>query len=256
MKSRVALFVTLVSLVVLALLFTYNCSKLADEANDEIRKDLSIVCQVTGDFSRSDTVEDRVRTLQTLDVGEGTAKGLFDAEGNAIYVSKDGYEQISADGMAMATVDKAVVYQHANPEGKPAIYAIYQYEDGAFLAYAEQKMGILQVLGKNKSLVLLAVIFGLSMVLFAYVLAYMVGRERRVRYSFSWVGASLIRPSCFLASRRRFFSSILSPRNALFTLVSTVVRMASMPEFRFTTAGLFSEEVRSRRFRSTISVLY
>ena len=180
MKSRVALFVTLVSLVVLALLFTYNCSKLADEANDEIRKDLSIVCQVTGDFSRSDTVEDRVRTLQTLDVGEGTAKGLFDAEGNAIYASKDGYERISADGMAMATVDKAVVYQHANPEGKPAIYAIYQYEDGAFLAYAEQKMGILQVLGKNKSLVLLAVIFGLSMVLFAYVLAYMVGRERRV----------------------------------------------------------------------------
>ena len=180
MKSRVALFVTLVSLVVLALLFTYNCSKLADEANDEIRKDLSIVCQVTGDFSRSDTVEDRVRTLQTLNAGEGTAKGLFDAEGNAIYVSKDGYERISADGMAMATVDKAVVYQHANPEGKPALYAIYQYEDGAFLAYAEQKMGILQVLGKNKSLVLLAVIFGLSMVLFAYVLAYMVGRERRV----------------------------------------------------------------------------
>ena len=36
MKSRVTLIVTLISLVALALLFTYNCSKLADETNDEI----------------------------------------------------------------------------------------------------------------------------------------------------------------------------------------------------------------------------
>lgn len=180
MKSRVALIVTLISLVLLALLFTYNCSNLADGANDELRRDLSIVCQVTGNFSRSDTMEDRVRTLQTLEVSEGTVKGLFDADGNAIYVSRDGYDQLSADGMALATVEKAVVYEHTNPEGKPAIYAIYQYEDGAFLAYANQKLGILQVLSQNKSMVLLAVIFGLSMVLFAAVLVYITGRERRV----------------------------------------------------------------------------
>ena len=180
MKSRVALIVTLISLVLLALLFTYNCSKLADEANDELRRDLSIVCQVTGNFSRSDTMEDRVRTLQTIEVSDGTAKGLFDADGKAIYVSRDGYDRLSADGTALATVEKAVVYEHANPEGKPAIYAIYQYEDGAFLAYANQKLGILQVLARNRSLVLLAVIFGLSMVLFAVVLVYMIDRERRV----------------------------------------------------------------------------
>ncbi len=180
MKSRVALIVTLISLVLLALLFTYNCSKLADEANDELRRDLSIVCQVTGNFSCSDTMEDRVRTLQTIEVSDGTAKGLFDADGKAIYVSRDGYDRLSADGTALATVEKAVVYEHANPEGKPAIYAIYQYEDGAFLAYANQKLGILQVLARNRSLVLLAVIFGLSMVLFAVVLVYMIDRERRV----------------------------------------------------------------------------
>ncbi len=180
MKSRVALIVTLISLVLLALLFTYNCSNLADGANDELRRDLSIVCQVTGNFSRSDTMEDRVRTLQTLEVSEGTVKGLFDVDGKAIYVSRDGYDQLSAEGMAFATVEKAVVYEHANPEGKPAIYAIYQYEDGAFLAYANQKLGILQVLSQNKSMVLLAVIFGLSMVLFAAVLVYITGRERRV----------------------------------------------------------------------------
>ena len=133
-----------------------------------------------GFFSRDDTMEDRVRTLQTIEVSDGTAKGLFDADGKAIYVSRDGYDRLSADGTALATVEKAVVYEHANPEGKPAIYAIYQYEDGAFLAYANQKLGILQVLARNRSLVLLAVIFGLSMVLFAVVLVYMIDRERRV----------------------------------------------------------------------------
>ena len=180
MKSRVALIVTLISLVVLALLFTYNCSRLADEANDELRRDLSIVCQVTGDFSHSSTMEDRVRTLKAMNAGEGVAKGLFDAGGNAIYVSRDGYEHLSADGMALATVEQAVVYRHANPEGKSAIYAIYQYEDGEFLAYAKQMMDVWQIMATHKSLVLLAAVFALSMVLFAVVLFYVNGRERRV----------------------------------------------------------------------------
>ena len=180
MKSRVALIVTLISLVILALLFTYNCSKLADEANDELRSDLSIVCRLTGDISRSDTMEDRARSLKAVEVSEGTVKGLYDADGNAIYVSRDGFEQLSDDGRAMATVEETVVYQHADPEGKPAIYAIYQYEDGAFLVYAKRIMDFGQVLAHNRSLVLLAVVFGLSMVLFVCVLAYMIQRERRI----------------------------------------------------------------------------
>ena len=180
MKSRVALIVTLISLVVLALLFTYNCSKIADGANEELRRDLSIVCQVTGNLSREDTMEDRVRTLEGQAVSEATVKGLFDADGNAVYVSRDGYERLSADGMAAATVEKTVVYQHANPEGKLAAYAIYQYEDGGFLVYAKRELDVWQVLGQNNGLVLLAVVFGLSMVLFVAVLVYVIGREQRV----------------------------------------------------------------------------
>ncbi len=180
MKSRVALIVTLISLVVLALLFTYNCSKIADGANEELRRDLSIVCQVTGNLSREDTMEDRVRTLESQALSETTVKGLFDADGNAVYVSRDGYERLSADGMAAATVEKTVVYQHANPEGKLAAYAIYQYEDGGFLVYAKRELDVWQVLGQNNGLVLLAVVFGLSMVLFVAVLVYVIGREQRV----------------------------------------------------------------------------
>ena len=180
MKPRVALIVTLISLVVLALLFTLNCSRLADEANEELRRDLSIVCKVTGDVSRDNTMEDRVRIVKGQALSEVTVKGLFDADGNAVYVSRDGYEKLSAEGLAAATVNRAVVYQHVNPEGKFAAYAIYQYEDGGFLVYAKPEMDLVQVVSRNSSLVLLAAVFGLSMLLFVSVLVYMVGREQRV----------------------------------------------------------------------------
>ncbi len=180
MKSRVTLIVTLICTVVLALLFTYNCSQLAEGENAQLRKELSIVCYVTGNFSKADTMEDRVKTLETLTVSEGTVKGLFDENGEAVYVSRDGYPRLSEEAISKAAVGQAVVFQHANPEGKRAIYAIYQYEDGAFLAYAKRETDIWTLLGSNRSLILLAVIFLMSMVLFVVVLSGVVKRERRV----------------------------------------------------------------------------
>lgn len=180
MKSRVTLIVTLISLVVLALLFTYNCSRLAEDANDELRKDLSIVCQATGTFSRGDTMEGRVHTLEALSVSPVTLKALYDAEGKAVYASLNGYDRLSADDMAQAAVGQAVVCRHANPEGKRAAYAIYHYEDGEFLVYAKPEQGACQMLRSHPGLILLAVFFGLCMVMFVAVLVNVIGRERRV----------------------------------------------------------------------------
>ena len=74
--------------------------------------------------------------------------------------------------------------------------------------------------------------------------------------SFSCAGALLTRPSCLFTSRCKFFSVMRRPFNTLFTVVCTVVRMASIPDFMLMTAGLLSDEVRSKRLRSTIMVLY
>ena len=40
----------------LALLLAYNCSRLAERANEEIEHDLYVACQLTGDFSRTDSI--------------------------------------------------------------------------------------------------------------------------------------------------------------------------------------------------------
>jgi len=181
MRSRVTLIVTLIALVVLALLFTYNCSRLAEDANDELRRDLSIVCEVTGDYSRSDTMEDRVQALKALSVDEGLVTAMYEANGEAIYVSDENYRQLSSDVFERATAGEAVVYQYVDSLNKQVLYAIYQYEDGGFLVFADKSIGIGDVLKKNKSLILLAVIFGLSMILFVAVLVSVLEREKRVK---------------------------------------------------------------------------
>ena len=124
MKSRVAIIVTLVSLVCLALLFTYNCSRIANEVNEELIRDLSVVCKVTGDFSRNDPLQARAQTLETVTLSEGTVRALFDAGGVAVYSSSEAYVRLSEADIAEAKAGEAVVYSHANPEGKAALYAI------------------------------------------------------------------------------------------------------------------------------------
>ncbi len=180
MKSRVTLIVTLVSLVLLALLFTYSCSQLADDANEEIRRDLSIVCKMTGDFSGNDSIEDRTNYLDWALASDVTVRALFGTDASVIYTTDDSYGTLSDEDIAEARPGEAVVYERKDPEGKPALYAIYQYEDGAFLLFARQEAGISTILTHNRSLVLLAAVFGLIMVMGIIVLVNVLRREKMV----------------------------------------------------------------------------
>ena len=49
MKSRVTLFVTLIALVALALLFIYNCSRLAEEERGSVSVTVLVVREVSAD---------------------------------------------------------------------------------------------------------------------------------------------------------------------------------------------------------------
>ena len=77
-----------------------------------------------------------------------------------------------------------------------------------------------------------------------------------VMNSFSCLGASLMRLSNLLAWRSMSALAIWRPLKTLFTVVFTLRRIASMPAFMLMMAGLLSEEVRNRRLRSMIIVLY
>ena len=181
MKSMVTLIVTLVSLVALALLLTYNCSKLANKANAEIEHDLYVACQLTGDFSRTDSMENRVETLATMKAAEGSSQALFASDGTVVYSSDERYSSLTDEDMAMARKGETVINRHPNSEGKDAVYAIYRYEDGAFLLYARSLSSWVTILCNNRALALLAVIYGLTIILAVFVILNVIQREKMVK---------------------------------------------------------------------------
>ena len=181
MKSRVTLIVTLVSLVALALLLTYNCSRLADRANDEIEHDLYVACQLTGDFSRTDSMQTRAETLKTLKTTEGAARALFASDGSLVYASDERYSSLTDEDIAMARTNEAVLKRHPNAEGKMALYVIYRYESGEYLLYARPMSDTMTILLNNKALLLLAVIYGLTIVLAVIVILNVMQREKMVK---------------------------------------------------------------------------
>ncbi len=181
MKSRVTLIVTLVSLVALALLLTYNCSNLANRANEEVEHDLHVACQLTGDFSRADSMESRAETLATMRAAEGSSQALFASDGTVVYSSDERYSNLTDEDIAMARTGETVINRHPNSEGRNAMYAIYHYEDGAFLVYARPLSDMMTILRNNRALVLLAIIYGLTIILAVVVILNVMQREKMVK---------------------------------------------------------------------------
>ena len=180
MKLRVAFIATLVALAVLTSLFIYNCSRMADEFNDAQRADIGVLCKACGDFSRTDSNAERAQMLQDVSVRATTAKALYDQGGKAIYASDDVYARLNEADIAAAQVNRAIIREHANDAGKATIYAIYRYEDGAFLVYAKPEASIVTVFQDNNSLILFAVFYAACAVLVIWTLADIHRRERRI----------------------------------------------------------------------------
>ncbi len=180
MKSRVTIAVTLISLVVLALLFTYNCSRIANEVNEELIGDLSVLCKVTGDIGREDTLQARARIVESVDLNAETVRALYDAGGAAVYTSDEAYSRLSRDEIGEMTAGEVFACSRSNPEGKTSIYAIYPYDDGALLLFARQRAGVLSLLGSNKALIAQAVLYALTIAVALITLLRVLHREKMV----------------------------------------------------------------------------
>ena len=178
MRSRVAVIVTLIALATLALLFGYHCSKLADEDNAELRARLQSACSSVANISRDIDEEGRVDVLKDLSVRKGMEFGLFNGEGRTEYLSGGMHDSIYDDESSAAQTGKVVVSQSVGPDGKSFIFAIYHYEDGAFLVFEGPSVTLLTLLANNPALILFGVVFGFCTVCFLIVLFYMHRRER------------------------------------------------------------------------------
>ena len=180
MRSRVAFYVTLIALVVLALLFTFYCSNLADERNEIVSSELMVLCESTGKIIAEDDAQERVVMLRMVSASEKVVRALFSEDGEALYASVPEYTRLAQEDVNAASVGKTVMTRHANSRNKTALYAIHQFNDGAFLVFAEVEPTIWTILRESRALVALAVVFGLSMALFISVLFTTKRREKCV----------------------------------------------------------------------------
>ena len=181
MKSRVAFRATLIALIALAALFVANCLSAVREDNLNIRSQLEDFCQLTAEWSVSESAENREEIVKRAPLDPRMVKGLFADNGEAIYVSDFHYAHLIDADFQNAAAGEVRVYERLNDSGQSAYYAIFQYEDGAFLLFAQRGENFWTELFGGGMMSAFVLVFGLSMVLFLYVLTGIQDREKRLK---------------------------------------------------------------------------
>ena len=151
MRTRVAAIVTLVTLVLLGMLLVEGCAVLAKEKNGDIRENLDLTCWAMSATLEGETLEGRVAALSGSQLEDREiVAGIYNANGS-VRMSTDGSSlPLSEEDTIRARGGDVHVYTRLNAEGREAYYAIYQFEDGAFLLFSRELMtGFTVLLGNG-----------------------------------------------------------------------------------------------------------
>ena len=178
MRSRVAVIVTLLGLIVLSLVFSFNCSMLADETNEDMRVQTMQFCTNIPIITAHYTPQERIELVKNLHSGRWIIVELYDGAGKALYASDGSKADLSQEAKAVAVTGQTVQGERKDASGATRIFAIYRYEDGAFLVFEGEKATLQSALAHTPALVLFGVLFGVCIVCFLFVLSFMNRRER------------------------------------------------------------------------------
>ena len=177
MKTRVASIVTLLSLVLLGILLTQSCTVLAIKENKDYQDGIRLACQTSGATLEDESAEDRVNTLRTLaHDDQDISFGLYNADGSVAHASNGSMLPLAEEDLEIARAGAVQVYSRKNAEGKEAIYAIYQFEDGAFLLLSRVRTTGAAVFFGSKFIVAFSV---LLLALAVYLLAVLRALHRK-----------------------------------------------------------------------------
>ena len=177
MKTRVASIVTLLSLVLLGILLTQSCSVLAQKENKDIQDGIRLVCQTSGATMENESGEERISVLQSLAHDDRDISfGLYNADGSVLRASNGSMLPLAEEDLEVASTGSVHVYSRKNAEGKEAFYAIYQFEDGAFLLLSRVRVTGLAIFLGNKYLLVFS---ALLLALLLYVLMVLRNLRRK-----------------------------------------------------------------------------
>ncbi len=159
MRTRVASIVTLLTLVLLGVLLVQSCTVLAEKENKDYRDEIRLVCQASSATLIGKDYEDRIADLRVLAQGCGDiSMGLYNADGSIAHASDRSMLPLTVEDLDAAQIDTVNVYTRKNAEGKIASYAIYQFEDGAFLLFSIQLKTGLELMAENRLFIAIGVV--------------------------------------------------------------------------------------------------
>ena len=177
MKTRVASIVTLLSLVLLGILLAQSCTVLAQKENKDIQDGIRLICQTSGATMENESGEERISVLQSLAHDDRDISfGLYNADGSVLRASNGSMLPLAEEDLEVASTGSVHVYSRKNAEGKEAFYAIYQFEDGAFLLLSRVRTTGLAIFLGNKYLLIFSVVL---LALLLYVLAVLRKLHRK-----------------------------------------------------------------------------
>ena len=180
MRTRVASIVTLLTLILLGVLLVQSCSVLAEKENSDYQDGIRLVCQASSATLAEQSTEDRIDILRTLaHEDKDISIGLYNADGSIAHASDRNMLPLTEDDLSFAQTGSAKVYKRNNTEGKEAIYAIYQFEDGAFLLLSRQLTTGWELMIENKLFIVFIALL-VALVVFIFIIMRACDRKEKL----------------------------------------------------------------------------
>ena len=171
MRTRVASIVTLLALVLLGFVLYNGCSHIAAENNNNNSEALHVLCQGAGATLEEEDSEARIATLTLLTLeNKNIVGGYYNPDGSVNYVSTGGVQPLTKEDLDAAQQNAVKLYTRNNAEGEKAIYAIYQFDDGAFLLFSRVYLTGLDILFNTR----IFICFSLILIAFTIYIVLMV----------------------------------------------------------------------------------
>ena len=158
MKSRVAVPAALIALIALVLIPVYSSLNIAADRNASAQEALRGFCQVTGSMTEQSSEAERAGVLETLLLPAGASSALYSSDGTLVYASSEELSAPAERVFTSALERRARSVTAEDSEGAATLYAIYRYEDGAFLLFSTAQLNAAAVLGGNSGIVLILIL--------------------------------------------------------------------------------------------------
>lgn len=181
MKSRVAIPAALVMLVALALLPIFNILNIAEDRNLSVLDEIEGICEVVGEMTEGVDMNRRVEAVSSLQLQENVACGIFYSDGTEFYQSEGDLCVLPDPSERSFLTGRIRSFSYENARGLPAMNAIYQYEDGAFLVFSAPKINVADVLAERSAVIFILIVLVLTAISLGSIWMLIDRKERLIQ---------------------------------------------------------------------------